>query len=320
MKLSLILTVYNKEQYLSRMLDAALSQQEVRENDYEVVAVNDGSNDGSAVILNEYARHNKRLRIISQKNQGLSMARNNGINAALGEYVWCIDADDTISPLAVKYLIEAMHTLPDVITIHAETNGIDHVRNNIPAGTYTGKQLVLSGALEPCGVFYAMRLQFLKNNGLCFFPNIYHEDNEFTPRLYYAAKQVVVVPKVLYTVFRTEESITTTPNPKRVYDLITVAKSNYRLIDDNNEWNTCFGNWMSKRGAMALCSAMHLLRIIDDEEVQKRFNGELFECRYLIRMFLHSKTARYVLLGVLFKLVPCRYFQIYNFTKYFGGA
>ena len=320
MKLSLILTVYNKEHYLARMLESALSQREVGEDDYEVVAVDDGSKDGSAEILNEYARQDKRLRIISQKNQGLSMARNNGINAALGEYVWCIDADDTISPLAVKYLIEAMQTLPDVITIHAKTEGIDRVRNNVPAGAYTGKQLVLSGAVEPCGVFYAMRLRFLKNNGLYFFPNIYHEDNEFTPRLYYAAKRVVVVPIVLYTVFRTEESITTTPNPKRVYDLITVAESNYRLIDDNNEWNTSFGNWMSMRGSMALCSAMHLLRRTEDVEEQKRFNENLYKNKFLVKMFLHSKTARYVLLGVLFRLIPGRYIQIFNFTKYFGGV
>jgi len=146
------------------MLDAALSQRDVKEDDYEIIAVDDGSTDSSAAILNEYAEQHKRLSIITQNNQGLSVARNVGINSARGEYVWCIDADDTISPLAVKCMIDAMRTLPDVITIHAKTEGIDCVRNNVPAGSYIGKQLVVSGLIEPCGVFYAMRLQFIRNN------------------------------------------------------------------------------------------------------------------------------------------------------------
>ena len=88
MKLSIILTVYNKEPYLRSALDALESQRDICTGDYEILAINDGSTDGSAAILDEYRQRDNRIRIITQSNQGLSMARNNGVDEAQGDYVW----------------------------------------------------------------------------------------------------------------------------------------------------------------------------------------------------------------------------------------
>lgn len=99
--LSIILTVYNKETYLIRALDGLLCQEGVSQSDYEVIALNDGSTDNSLRILEDYDAQFPNFRVVTQNNQGLSMARNNRVDAAKGDYIWFVDADDMIPKNAV---------------------------------------------------------------------------------------------------------------------------------------------------------------------------------------------------------------------------
>ena len=92
-KISVIIPVYNVEKYLRECLDSLLNQ---TFKDIEIICVNDGSTDGSLNILNEYASKDSRFIIINQNNQGLSAARNNGLNVAKGDYVAFLDSDDYI--------------------------------------------------------------------------------------------------------------------------------------------------------------------------------------------------------------------------------
>ncbi|MDR0646417.1 MAG: glycosyltransferase, partial [Elusimicrobiota bacterium] len=78
--ISIIVPVYNVEKYLSRCLDSVLAQ---TFKDFELIAVNDGSADNSTKILADYAARDPRIKIITQQNQGQSVARNNGLKAAL---------------------------------------------------------------------------------------------------------------------------------------------------------------------------------------------------------------------------------------------
>jgi glycosyltransferase involved in cell wall biosynthesis len=83
-KLSVIIPVYNTEKYLSQCLDSVLAQ---TFQDFEVICVNDGSTDGSLAILEEYAKKDPRIIVLTQVNQGQSVARNEGMNQIHGEYV-----------------------------------------------------------------------------------------------------------------------------------------------------------------------------------------------------------------------------------------
>lgn len=95
-ELSFIVPVYNVEDYLEECLDSLLKVQNI---DYEIVIVNDGSKDNSLNITKKYKdEHDEVIRIISQENQGLSVARNAGIDNAYGEYLVFIDSDDYIIP------------------------------------------------------------------------------------------------------------------------------------------------------------------------------------------------------------------------------
>ena len=94
-KVSVVVPVYNAEKFLRRGLDS-LRKQTLK--DIEIICVNDGSTDGSVAILAEYAAHDKRIKVITQENRYIGAARNRGLDAARGEYVGFMDADDTVSP------------------------------------------------------------------------------------------------------------------------------------------------------------------------------------------------------------------------------
>ena len=112
-KVSVIIPVYNVEQYLSRCLDSVISQ---NFNDMEIICINDGSKDASLRILEEYAGKDSRIVIIDKKNAGVSAARNDGIAAAKGEYLAFLDGDDFWeADCLAKIYQEAEHNHSDIV-------------------------------------------------------------------------------------------------------------------------------------------------------------------------------------------------------------
>lgn len=100
-KVTVIIPVYNVEQYLAACLDSLLAQT-ISQAEMEVLMINDGSPDGSLAICERYAKEHENFRVISQENQGVSAARNTGIRNAKGKYLLYLDSDDTLSPETVK--------------------------------------------------------------------------------------------------------------------------------------------------------------------------------------------------------------------------
>lgn len=92
-KISVIVPIYNSENYLNRCIDSILKQSF---KDFEIILVNDGSTDNSCNICSNYALYDSRIRLINQINQGVSYARNKGLNNASGTYVIHVDSDDFI--------------------------------------------------------------------------------------------------------------------------------------------------------------------------------------------------------------------------------
>ena len=314
MDLSIILTVYNKEPYLHRCFGSLLEQKDVKDGDYEVLVINDGSTDGSLSICEEYAKKDNRVRIITQTNQGLSMARNNGIEPAKGKYVWFVDSDDTIASDAVCSICSAMATNPDVIPIYAvsEKTRIEH--NKIPETIATGKEVLLH-RWEHCGVFWVMKKVFLISNGLSFYPGIYHEDAEFTPRMLYLAKSVKVVPKLLYTVYNNDAaSITSVPRPKRAYDMLFVVESLMNFFTSNGEQNSSITKSMNHNNSGILNTAFFVISC--NEKVEwKKFNEELFNKRSILRTMTASGSFKYFLEGCLLRMARKRYVEMFRLIR-----
>lgn len=95
LKISVIVPVYNVEQYLPRCIDSILAQ---TFTDFELLLIDDGSQDESGRICDEYAKKDKRIRVFHSANNGASAARNIGLNYAKGKYISFIDSDDWIEP------------------------------------------------------------------------------------------------------------------------------------------------------------------------------------------------------------------------------
>lgn len=107
MFLSMVIPVYNTEKYLEACLDSCL-EQDIPKSEYEILCINDGSSDGSLEILRRYQARCTNLHVIDQPNGGVSSARNAGLDAAQGDYVWFIDSDDLIEP-------NCLHALQDTL-------------------------------------------------------------------------------------------------------------------------------------------------------------------------------------------------------------
>lgn len=100
--ISIIVPVYNTERYLSRCIDSILEQSF---RDFELLLIDDGSKDGSGVICDEYAAKDRRVKVFHQANQGVSVARNVGIENAKGEWIYFPDSDDVIMPGALEMMM-----------------------------------------------------------------------------------------------------------------------------------------------------------------------------------------------------------------------
>lgn len=101
-KISIVIPVYNVESYLDKCVKSVLEQ---TYTDFELFLIDDGSIDRSGEICEKYAQEDKRVRVIHQKNQGVSVARNVGIDLAEGRYITFLDSDDFVS----KYYLELLY-------------------------------------------------------------------------------------------------------------------------------------------------------------------------------------------------------------------
>lgn len=111
-KVSFIVAAYNVEQYLPECIESIQRQ---TYKDIEIILVNDGSTDKCLDICNEYASTDKRIKVISQENQGANTARNNGLEAAVGEWIYFVDGDDYVSDNICQELFEYMSSKNEII-------------------------------------------------------------------------------------------------------------------------------------------------------------------------------------------------------------
>ncbi len=128
MLFSVIIPIFRVEKYIRASIDSVLVQST---EDFELILVDDGSDDGCPKICDEYAAKDDRIRVIHKQNGGLVSARNAGIKAAEGEYICYVDGDDTVSPdwlFTIKEKIEASPTSPDMVVFGAQRIFKDHIK------------------------------------------------------------------------------------------------------------------------------------------------------------------------------------------------
>ena len=214
-KVSVIVPVYNVEKYLGYCLGSIISQ---TLRDIEIICVNDGSTDGSPDILKHYAKLDKRIKIINQKNAGLSAARNTGMQAARGEFLGFVDSDDYISLKFFELLYNAakendceIASARQIFSYYSENDS----RNEVlyfgkPAGVYVlGDEPVLPNDFPRMTWNKIYKREFIERIGLTFLVGAIREDEYWHWCLMpYVSKIVVVDGECFYFYCKHEGTIT----------------------------------------------------------------------------------------------------------------
>lgn len=201
---SVIIPIYNVEQYLEKCLDSVINQ---TYKDLEIICVNDCSPDNSAQILLEYAQRDTRIKIVNrEKNGGVSAARNTGLDEAKGEYVYFIDSDDWIDLDYIEKMVSAItFSKTDVVV---NTNVIQEFENKPSKKLVFGDLEIEENAFVDAdnainNIMWASWAQlwdrkFLVKNGLGFLEGHIYEDMHFSPVAYSYMDKIYAIAASAY--------------------------------------------------------------------------------------------------------------------------
>ena len=208
-KISVIIPVYNVEQHLQKCLESVVVQ---TFKDIEIICIDDGSTDGCPQILEEFAAKDKRIKVITQPNKGLSVARNVGLEHAVAEQVSYVDSDDFIHPKFLQTLYEVAQKY------NADIVGCDFLK------IYTDEALPEFGEVEPKEYKPALDILLNRKNfihfnvwnklykrdiikDVKFVEGIYFEDWVYNSCVFADAKNFVWIDAKLYGYRISENSI-----------------------------------------------------------------------------------------------------------------
>ena len=210
--ISVLVPVYNTNQYLPRCIDSILGQSFT---DFELLLIDDGSTDGSAKICDAYAEKDSRIRVLHKENGGVSSARNLGLNEAKGEWVVFVDSDDWISDNCIKVLTEPLRKKEfDIVVGDYRIIGEFpyNLELSLPEGAYheTGiTHTFCNGGIYIMSWNKLYRKEFLLKNQLAFEEGKVHEDEILAFEISCLEKSFYVVKSVTYYYRIRENSIAT---------------------------------------------------------------------------------------------------------------
>lgn len=238
-KVSVIIPVYSVEKFLGRCLDSVINQ---TFKDFEIVCVNDGSPDNSAEILEQYSKLDGRIKIITQINQGLSMARNNGVAASVGEYICFVDSDDVIHPQCLEIAVQlAEKHQAELISYRLQSvrlgNDAELFKKNIDINSLdikvTDKPVFLGTHREKYKIDFSACCKLYKRSvldGIQFIKGITMEDYPHTYAVLAKSPKTVAVNEAFYFYTINEDSIVhNSGNPKTIRDYNIGINSIYEI-------------------------------------------------------------------------------------------
>ncbi len=322
MKLSIVVPVYGVEKYVRQCILSIIEQENVDFASIELIIVNDGTKDRSIEQIQDLVDKYENIKLINQQNQGLSMARNNGFAVAKGDYVWFVDSDDWIDAHAVATLMPYFNGKNDAIVMGA-VNVTDHSTQKThiyfpEVKTMTGKEAYRNHCEQGyTSVLTIYRKMFLVNNDISFMSGVYHEDNEFCPRVSYLSENTTYVPYTLYYIRRAiadgRQSITTTTNPKRAFDNIkvglAVADFCSKIVKESDIKHILYNHI-----SIDINNAFEII-VGCDRDQQQRFDKFYNENSRVLNKCLSGGNVKYKIEAMIFRLFPLKVVCVYKFFK-----
>lgn len=281
---SVIIPMYNAEKYLRECLDLLLRQ---TLKSIEIICVNDGSTDGTGMLLTEYAKKDDRIKIVNQENQGAGIARNNGMKIALGEYFLFLDADDIFhEKLCEEAYYKAKYDMADIVLFEA-------YRYNVQSCEKEEMNWVLRENLLPKGIPFSardtnhkiyqittacpwskmFRSRFVKEQDLQFQNTKNANDVFFVRTALAAAKRITVTKKRLVTYRFNDGSNTQSGKSKAPVEFYKAFKALKQELIKRGLYEEVEQSYVN----MVLTESLFNLRTAGSEEAEQTVKNLLLE-------------------------------------------
>lgn len=311
---SVIVPIYNTRPFLEECVRSILNQQ--FSEPFEVLLVDDGATDGCDVLCDELAAQDKRIRVFHQENQGLSGARNTGIDAARGRYYAFVDADDVVHPGYLQALYDACEAhdaymaICAVEDVNEDGSSQDPPEYTLPAetGVFVGKDL-LNRFYAPNGTYYTVawnKLYRAEVWKLLHYPEgRLHEDDFVAHRLFWRCDKVVCLDAPLYNYRLRKGSICRTEMKPGAFDAVDGLADRYRFLVENSApretvdaaYAACWRRYLFLCAKVRQNPSPKLVKAISKEQfLMQSLIGYLPNCRTL-KMTEKLSAARWAMMS-----------------------
>lgn len=311
---SVIVPIYNTRPFLEECVRSILNQQ--FSEPFEVLLVDDGATDGCDVLCDELAAQDRRIRVFHQENQGLSGARNTGIDAARGRYYAFVDADDVVHPGYLQALYDACEThdaymaICAVEDVNEDGTSQDPPEYTLPAetGVFVGKDL-LNRFYAPNGTYYTVawnKLYRAEVWKLLHYPEgRLHEDDFVAHRLFWRCDKVVCLDAPLYNYRLRKGSICRTEMKPEAFDAVDGLADRYRFLVENSAprdtvdaaYAACWRRYLFLCAKVRQNPSPKLVKAISKEQfLMQSLIGYLPNCRTL-KMTEKLSAARWAMMS-----------------------
>jgi len=279
-KVSVIMPVYNAEDYLEDAIGGILGQ---TLDDWELICVDDGSADSSLEILNEFASNDSRIKVYHQENRGGGAARNVALTHTTGEYLYCMDADDSIEPYALEECYE-IATQKDLDFIIFQANNydvdtdtynnfrifrMDNIADKVGESIFSYRDLgdlIFDTSSTPWCKFY--NLDFVKRTGAQFAEGLIFHDNIFWWEILLNGERIYFYRKYLYT--RNNHSKSSTgAGDRRYLDAIPISNMIWDIFFRYNQ----FDNYKKGLGMRKFDKVLHWYDRIQEDLKEEYFQA-----------------------------------------------
>ncbi|WP_333626004.1 glycosyltransferase [Sphingobacterium siyangense] len=309
--ISIIIPVYNVEQYLPECLTSVISQ---TYRNLEIILINDGSTDGSGSICAAYAKNDVRIKVINKTNGGLSDARNMGLDLANGEYVSFVDSDDIIDKNFIRNLLQVLLDSKASISMCDYTNFTsvtpakqpmhdysievytgEYMLNNLYNQSWIPKNVIACNKLYKRSVWSNLRYTV----------GVLHEDEYIIHELYANTNRLAYTREPLYFYRQREASITKEISPKRINDVMTIFDLRESFFKANGYNHLITPNYQAKLLNIGLLAITY-----KNDRARKLLNKHLSSV-----LLLKHLSVRVRLSCFLIAFVPNLYWKIKNLKK-----
>ena len=273
---SVIVPIYNAEQYLTACVDALLAQTYTY---IEILLVDDGSKDRSGILCDEYAQRDSRVRVLHLQNGGVSRARNHALNVMKGEWVCFADADDEVTPYYVEHFVDAMEEGLDIIiseTVFVHEDGSRERLSYKSYGTLSLPEIFSDNELSAHGYACAKCYRIWPMNLVTHEPPLrFPEEIKFSEDLIFVMQYLTVSPRAKYIPYADYIYYLRSDSASRkVFTCEMECSCFYRYITQMQNLSTIAGIDLMQFSSSASILSMLFARVRNSMYIKKELSRE----------------------------------------------